>query len=259
MLKNYEIGLVDLKALMTLDLLKSKTGRTLIESHRGVVGDVPENSWPAIQLGHQLGADLIEVDVQMSQDSILFLRHNYQLPDGRWGHDVPWDELKEIRIEGEPLPKLEDVLVWARDVGMILSLDIKNIFHPYGGITKKVIRLLERTNTKNSVLLLFIDHPELFQAKLVHPELTVRALLSGRLMHYRDYLQKIRADCVSLMYGMFRSEDVEDIHAAGISVVLGGLWNPDTDLFRSIEIDVFNYGNPAEARKILNHLQKERA
>src|SRR5215212_4419764 len=84
---------------MTLELLKSKTGRTLIESHRGVEGDAPENSWPAIQLGHQLGADLIEVDVQLSCDSIPFLRHNYQLPDGRWCHDLSWNELKEIKIE----------------------------------------------------------------------------------------------------------------------------------------------------------------
>jgi len=43
---------------MTLELLKSKTGCTLIGSYRGVEGDVPENSWSAIQLGHQLGADL---------------------------------------------------------------------------------------------------------------------------------------------------------------------------------------------------------
>src|SRR5215510_14708269 len=90
--------------------------------------DVPENSWSAIQLGHQLGADLLEVDVQMSCDGVPFLRHNYQLPDGRWCHDVSWSELMELKIDGEPLPKLEDVLVWARDVDVILSLDIKNIF-----------------------------------------------------------------------------------------------------------------------------------
>src|SRR5215216_507041 len=115
----------ELEDKLTLDLLKSKTGRTLIESHRGVEGDVPENSWPAIQLGHQLGADLIEVDVQLSCDSIPFLRHNYQLPDGRWCHDLSWNELKEIKIEGELLPKLEDVLAWARDTSAHLSLDMK--------------------------------------------------------------------------------------------------------------------------------------
>jgi len=240
---------------MTLELLKSKTGRTLIESHRGVEGDVPENSWPAIHLGHQLGADLIEVDVQMSRDDIAFLRHNYQLPDGRWCHDVSWDELKELKVEGESLPKLEDVLVWARDMGVILSLDIKSLFTPAGNLTQAVIHLLERTDTKDNVLLLFIDHPELFQTKLAYPELTVRALLSGRLMKYRDYLQSIKTDCVSLMYGMFRPEDVEEIHSAGVSIVLGGLWNLNTDLFSSLDIDIFNHGNPAEARKILENQQ----
>lgn len=236
---------------MTLDLLKSKTGRTLIESHRGIEGDVPENSWPAIILGHELGADLIEVDIHMSQDHVPFLRHNYQLADGRWHGQLLWNDLKDVLVDGEPLPKLEDVLVWARDVGVILSLDIKSIFNAEGSLTKEVIRLLERTNTKNNVSLLFIDHNELFQAKLAYPELNVRALLSGRLMNYSDYLQKIRADCASLMYGMFRPNDVEEIHSAGISIVLGGLWNPNTDLFRSLDIDIFNHGNPAAAKKIL--------
>jgi glycerophosphoryl diester phosphodiesterase len=237
---------------MTLELLKSKIGRTLIESHRGVEGEVPENSWPAIQLGHQLGADLIEVDVQLSQDGVAFLRHNYQLPDGRWCHEVCWDELKQLKIDGEPLPRLEEVLAWSRAAGVILSLDIKNIFKPEAGLTKEVIRLLDRTNTTDNVMLLFIDNPELFQTKLAYPELTVRALVIGRLMNYRDYLQSIRADCVSLMYGMFRPQDVEEIHSAEVAVVLGGLWNPDGDLFHSMEIDVFSHGNPVAARKILN-------
>jgi glycerophosphoryl diester phosphodiesterase len=238
---------------MGLELLKSKTGRTLIESHRGVEGDVPENSLPAIRLGHQLGADLIEVDVQMSRDGVAFLRHNYQLPDGRWCHDVCWDKLQKLKIEGESLPQLEDVLVWARETDVILSLDIKTFFSSEGSLTKEVIHLLERTNTKDHVLLLFVDHNELLQTKLAYPELTVRAPLRGRLAHYAEYLQKIGADCASLSYGMFRPADIEQLHAAGISVVLGELWNPNADLFKTLEIDIFTHGNPVEARKILNH------
>jgi glycerophosphoryl diester phosphodiesterase len=236
---------------MGLELLKSLTGRTLIESHRGIEADVPENSWSAIQLGHQLGADLIEVDVQLSQDGVALLRHNYQLPDGRWCHDVTWDKLKELKIEDEPLPKLEDVLLWARDAGANLSLDIKTIFSPEGSLTKEVIRLLERTNTKDKVLLLFVDHNELLQAKLAYPQLTVRALLRGRLAHYADYLQGIGADCASISYGMFRPADLEQIHSVGISVVLGELWNPNVDLFQTLEIDIFTHGDPVEARRIL--------
>lgn len=237
---------------MTLELLKSKTGHTLIESHRGVEGDVPENSWAAIQLGYRLGADLIEVDVQLSQDGIPFLRHNYQLPDGRWCHDVTWGELKEFRFGGEPLPKLEDVLSWARDAGTKLSLDIKTFFKQEGSLTNEVIRLLKRTDTKDKVLLLFFDHQELLHTKLAHPDLTVRALLTGRLLNYAEYLQKIKADCVSLSYGMLRPIDIEQIHSVGAAMVLVEYWNVDGDLLQQNEIDVLSVGNPVDARKFLN-------
>ena len=236
---------------MSLELLKSKTGRTLIESHRGIEANVPENSWAAIKLGHQFGADLIELDVQLSRDCVPFLRHNYQLPDGRWAGQLLWNELKEVRIDDELLPKLEDVLVWAREVGTILSLDLKTFFSPQGSLTTEVVRLLERTNMKDRVLLLFIDHQELLHVKLFHPELTVRALLTGRLADYPGYLQKINADGVSISYGMFHPVDVEQIHSTGAFVSLIQLWNPDSNLFRTLDIDVFSHGNPAEARKIL--------
>ena len=238
---------------MTLELLKSKTGRTLIESHRGVEGDVTENLWPAIQLGHKLSADLIEVDVQLSRDGVAFLRHNYQLPDGRWGHDVSWNELKDLRIEGEPLPMLEEVLVWARDADAHLSLDMKTFFRTEGSLTKEVIRLLERTNTKDNVLLLFFDHEELLHTKLSHPELTVRALLTGRLLNCAEYLQKIKADCLSVSYGLFRPEDIDQIHSIGAALVLIGYWNLNNELFRQYDIDVLSCGNPVDGRKILNH------
>jgi glycerophosphoryl diester phosphodiesterase len=236
---------------MTLELLKSKTGRTLIESHRGVEGDVPENSWPALQLGHQMGADLIEVDVQLSRDGIAFLRHNYQMPDRRWCHELEWEELRGLKLDGQHLPALEDVLAWARDTGVHLSLDMKTFFRSEGSLIKEVIRLLERTNTRDRVLLLFFDHEELFQTKLAHPDLTVRALLAGRLLNYTDYLQKIKADCVSVSYGILRPEDIERFHSIGAAVVLVEYWNTDGELFQRFDIDVLSCGNPQEARRIL--------
>ncbi len=236
---------------MSLELLKSKTGRTLVESHRGIEGEMPENSWSAIKMGYELGADLIEMDIQMSHDGVPFLRHNYQLPDGRWCSQLSWNELKDVEIDGEPLPLLEDVLVWAREMGTILSLDIKTFFSPEGELTKEVLRLLERMDMKSKVVLLFIDHNELFHAKLAHPLLITRALVTGRIANYPEYLQKIKADSISISYGMFRPVDVERIHSVGASVILGGLWNPKSDLFQKVDIDVFSYGNPAEARKIL--------
>jgi len=238
---------------MGLDLLKSKTGRTLIESHRGVKGDVPENSWSAIQLGHQLGADLIEMDVQMSRDGVAFLHHNYQIQDGVWCHDVPWAELKNVKIQGEPLPKLEDVLAWARDAGAHLSLDMKTFFKPEGNLAREVLHLIERTKTKENVLLLFFDHQELFHSKLACPELAVRAIVTGRLVNFADYLKHIQADCVSISYGMLRPEDIAQIHAIGAAVMLFDYWNQNSDLFEQYDIDGLSVPNPVDARRMLKH------
>jgi glycerophosphoryl diester phosphodiesterase len=236
---------------MSLELRKSKTGRTLIESHRGIEADVPENSWPAIKLGHELGADLIELEVQMSQDCVPFLRHNYQLPDGSWCAQLPWSELKKLKMDGESFPLLEDVLVWAGEVGATLSLDIKSFFSPEGSLTREVVRSLERTSMKEKVLLLFFDHQELLHTKLAHPELMARALLTGRLANFPEYLQKIHADGVSLSYGMFHPVDIEQIHSIGAFVSLVQVWNLNSNLFQALDIDIFSHGNPAEARKIL--------
>lgn len=238
---------------MALELLKSVTGRTLVESHRGSVGHAPENSWAAIKIGHQLGADLIEVDVQMSQDCVPFLRHNYQLPDGRWCNQVLWKDLEKITIEGEPLPRLDDVLVWARETGAQLSLDIKTTFNAEGDLTQEVVKTLSKTNTRNIALLLFADHNELFHLKRTYPDIATRALLGGRLFNYAEYLQSIGADCASISYGTFRPIDIEQIHAAGISVVLWDLWNQNTDLFETLDIDIFAHDNLIEARKILKY------
>ena len=236
---------------MTLELLRSRTGRTLIESHRGIEGPVPENSWPALRLGHQSGADILEVDVQASADGLLFLRHNYQLPDGHWCGQLPWSELSRVLIENEPLPLLEDVLVWAREEGVILSLDIKSMFQSEGSVPARVIHALERTSSQDRVQLLFWDHQELFDIKCSYPGLSVRALVAGRLVGCASYLQSIRADCISLTYGLFRPRDLEEIHAAGIAVVLNQLWNLDPEIFNSLEIDIFDHGDPVEARQIL--------
>lgn len=103
------------------------------------------------------------------------------------------------------------------------------------------------------MLLLFVDHHELIQCKLAYPEIMVRALLRGRLASYANYLQNIKADCASISYGMFRPADIEQLHSAGISIVLGDLWNPATDIFQTLDIDIFSHDNPVEARKILAH------
>jgi glycerophosphoryl diester phosphodiesterase len=235
---------------MTLALLKSVTGRILVESHRGAELLAPANSWRALQIGHQRGADLLEVDVQLSADSVAFLRHHYSLPK------VTWDEMSRVVIEGETLPKLEDVLAWARDVDAKLSLDLKTGFTPEGKLTAEVLRAIERTNTANRVMLLAWDHNELVRAKNAHPEITTRALMRARLVNLPAALTAARVDCVSLSYDLIRPDDVEQMHALGVAVTLAEMWQPDFDFVARSGVDIVSWGDPAEAKHRLGDAAK---
>jgi len=235
---------------MGLELLRSVTGKIKVESHRGC--DLfPENSWPAIEAAHQLGADFIEVDVQLSKDDIAFLRHKYTVPDGRWCHSLIWSELKTITVSGEQFPLLEDVLSWSRSVGAFLSLDLKSGFLPEGYLCREIISLLERTKALESVSLISWDHVELKWAKQVHPELTTRALVRARPADLQGMLKAASVDAISLSYDLVRPSDIEQAHALGIAVALVEMWQPDFDLAKNLGVDIVSWGNPKEAKEHL--------
>ena len=238
---------------MTFALLQSVTGRILVESHRGCEYRAPPNSWLALETGCRLGADLIEVDVQLSRDSVAFLRHDYTLRDGRWCKKLDWSELATIRVQGENILRLEDVLDWARRIGVHLSLDLKSGFIAEGRLHREVVRLLKRTQTVDRVMLLSWDHVELAQTKKAHPELTTRALIRGRPADLPGMLKAVGADAVSLSYDLVRPDDVEQAHAQGVAVAMVEMWQPDFDLAVRLGVDIVSWGDPNEARKALGY------
>jgi glycerophosphoryl diester phosphodiesterase len=234
-----------------MHLLKSQTGRILIESHRGAEKLAPENSWRGIKLAHELGADLIEVDVQASADGVAFLRHHYTLPDGRACRAVAWRELAELRIGAERLPRVDDVLTWAREVNACLSLDLKTAFTPEFRLTTEVVRLIEKTQTQDRVLLIAWDHAEIAHAKQLCPALKTRALIRGRVMDLPSVIRAARADCVSLSYDLLRPGDVAQMHDLGVAIALAEMWQADFAFAQSSGVDIVSWGDPAEARRAL--------
>lgn len=235
-----------------MELLKSQTGRVLIESHRGVQRDLPENSWPAIKAAKSEGADFIEVDVQLSKDGVAFLLHNYKLDDERWAHDVNWSDLSQIQIEGEPFPLLSDVLVWAKQEQTKLSLDLKTGFLPEYTLAKAIIKILDHTDCWDYAMLMAWDHKELFEIKESYPSATTRAFVTGRPIDLVQIAKAANVNAVSLAYGVARADDVAQLHAAGIAVALGGFWELDVEMIHELDVDIICSGQPAEAKKALS-------
>jgi glycerophosphoryl diester phosphodiesterase len=197
------------------------------------------------------GADLIEVDVQMSADGVFFLRHNYRLGDGRQAHALRWDELHSIESS---IAQLKDILSWAQAEDAFLTLDVKDGFSQSQSIFEALGNLLRRTDCLDRVCLAGWNHAPLAAMKKRYPKLATRVLIRARPTDLVSVIRSARADSVSLAYDLIRAEDVASLHDHGVAIVLGELWEPNFGFALEMGVDIVTWGDPAAAKLALNSL-----
>src|ERR1700704_3987340 len=120
-----------------MEMLRSSTGRVSVVAHRGASAYAPENTMAAFERASQLGADAIELDVHLTADDRLVVHHDDTLDRTTTGsgyvRDQTWDEIACLSagawyadsFASERVPLFEDVLAWAKEKGMPLSVELK--------------------------------------------------------------------------------------------------------------------------------------
>ncbi|MBB6120522.1 glycerophosphodiester phosphodiesterase family protein [Nocardiopsis algeriensis] len=114
-------------------------------SHRGAAGHAPENTIAGIETARELGAAVVEVDVQRTADGELVLMHDATLTrttdvrevfpdkDSYEVGDLTLEEIRELdagswfspSFEGERVPTLEEALERLEELELGLFLEIK--------------------------------------------------------------------------------------------------------------------------------------
>jgi len=108
-----------------------------ITAHRGASGDAPENTLAAIQLAADVGAEWIEIDVNVSRDGIPVLHHDDDLSRCTNGSGLviesPLDALKQLdsgswfdtRFRNEKIATLDECLDLCESLDLSVNLEIK--------------------------------------------------------------------------------------------------------------------------------------
>lgn len=125
----------------------------LVAAHRGYWADAPENSLKAYELAIQAGADILEMDVMLSQDEEMVVFHDWCLDRTTNGfgrvRSMSWEEVSGLRLKmlngtltDEHVVKLEDALDFLKGK-IVASIDIKEGGNTYNRILLRVIALLK--------------------------------------------------------------------------------------------------------------------
>jgi glycerophosphoryl diester phosphodiesterase len=176
-----------------------------VVAHRGFARGVPENSLSAFRKAIEIGADMIELDVQETRDGVIVVLHDRDLMrlarDPRAIADLTYAEARKIRLGGEPrtardegdhVPTLSEAIALAR--GKIkLQIELKY----YGkdrGLAQKVAALIKHEAFENECEISSLDYEALMRAKRANPQMSVVALVTYALGNPG----KLEADCLSV-------------------------------------------------------------
>lgn len=239
---------------MSIPLLRSQTGRVLVESHRGAEKLAPENSWTAIELAWRAGADFIEIDVQLTLDGELIIYHHYRAPDGQLVREMRRNAVALVCAGENHLVGLDDIFEWASHNDAKFTLDLKNGFTFDRTVFERTRELVEHYGFEARTQFIGWDHAALRALKQANPALTTRVLLRGRPLQLVEMLRAARADAVSLSYDLAGPADVAELHAAGIAVTVADLFEPDFERVVEIGADGVSWGDPIAAIRELRRL-----
>ena len=139
------------------ELNNPKSKRVLVVAHRGDWRNAPENSLQAFQNCIDMGVDMIELDLHMSKDSVLFLMHDNTVDRTTNGHgkvsDLTAAELKKLRLKaGHGVVTRHEIPTFEEALNLCKGKILINVDKGYEYF-KEAYALMEKTGTTSQVVI----------------------------------------------------------------------------------------------------------
>lgn len=183
-------------------------------AHRAIAGDAPENSLAGLEESIQAGADMVEIDVQLTSDGTALVVHDadFMRVAGHPGRieNMSYPEISGLRLISRQnfadsllvIPTLAQYLQFAKDrIGVMVELKY------YGfneALAEETIRVVREYEMENHVMIMSLSAEAVRQVRRIAPDLSVgyvSAVAAGDLSRIpMDFLainqQNITSDMV---------------------------------------------------------------
>lgn len=201
----------------------------LILGHRGASVAEPENTIAAFARALELGAAGIECDVQRAADGSLVLIHDDTLDRTTNGHGVvgalPWPALAALDAgRGHPIPRLADLLDWARDAAGTGPIPFLNLELKMPGVGPDTLAALAAARYPGPVALSSFDYPTLVETRRLDDAVELWFLNVAWSTDLIPQAQAIGASSLALHHGAITPEVAAACAAANLALVA---WTAD--------------------------------
>jgi len=203
---------------------------TLIFAHRGAAGTHPENTMVAFREAERVGADGIELDVQLTKDGEIVVIHDETVDrttDGSgWVHDMTYRDLRKLNAAAKwggryghcPIPHLEEVLAWLEPTKLFINIELKNNRIPYEMLEQKTIALVRRYGLEKRTIFSSFNHNSMRFCRMVAPEIETALLYMEPLYDPWTYVKVMKTDGLHPYYRTVTATFVANAQRRGLAV-----------------------------------------
>lgn len=161
-------------------------------------GYAPENTMAAFEKAVEMGADGIELDVQLTKDGELVVIHDEtidRVSDGSgWVKDFTYAKLIKHNFnrthpeyEHAQIPTLEEVYALIKPTDLTINVEIKTGVVFYPEIEERVLDLTERMGLMERVIFSSFNHYTIQKIKEINPEAETGMLYSDGIINPVSY------------------------------------------------------------------------
>ena len=247
-----------------IDLHRPDPGRILVVGHRGAEALAPENTWAAFQAGFEAGADLLELDVQLTADGEAVVIHDFtlwpKLRDRRWVRELTYRALQELDVgswfsptfAGQHIPHFAEVLDWARGKVPLL-VDLK---HGFWGpeddrLEMTALDLIDNMGMANQVVLSSWDQVALARVRARRPGILLSINQRQRVANPVGRIRPTGARWVTVYWPQTDQDSVARLQRAGLVVNLTDLFSADYAEAQRLGVNAVTVTDPRAARAAL--------
>ena len=191
--------------------------KQLVVAHRGASGVAPENTLLAFQLAYEIGADMVELDVQQTEDGELVCIHDYEVNRTTNGSGAV-DELsfKEIRHldagQGQQIPTLIEVLDFCKGK-LKVNIELKVI-----DIEKQVLSLVHERGMISEIMLSSFLHGTLVAARSLDVDVATAVIVSKVNDGIVDYVLEIGSSALNPEFRQVTPGLISELHRNELQV-----------------------------------------
>ena len=242
-----------------------KQTKPLVWAHRGASGYAPENTLAAFQMAADMGADGVELDIQLTKDDQIVVIHDETINRTSNGtgnvRDYSLEELRKFNFnktkpetEWADIPTMAEVFDLLKPTGLFINIEIKTGIYFYPQIEEKILALAKEKGMEDRVCYSSFNHYTVKRIQELAPDATVGFLYADGPIDMPEYgikhgVQALHPALYNLQFEGF----VEECHKKGL---LLNVWtvNEEEHMRKCCELGVHaiitNY--PDLAREIVD-------